>query len=242
MSRLRFGSVLALLALCVAAVPAFADTVFTADTSMNLGHYTTIGPDTSGLASAVSSNCTTCGDPGAALKIAETFLGAGNIQVGFVNNNFAYNPGVQGGISSIAASVDKNVVVSVTGGSNTFHPLIEQGGKFYIASIPGATISSSPTGYDLFSATLTAADFDLYNFVTGATSLVNPNFNSGAMLFGLAQISGNGSGMETLTAYYDNLSYTITSAKTPEPASFSLLGVGLLGVMALASRKMLLNS
>jgi hypothetical protein len=235
MSRLRFLSVLVLLVLCAAAVPVLADTVFT-DNSMNLGHYTTIGPDTSGMTTATATNCGACGDPGAALQITESFLGAGgNIQAGFLNNTFTYNPGTQGAISSITASVNKNIFITVAGGSNTFHPLIEQDGVFYIASIPGATIGSIGfTGYSLFSGTLTAASFDEY-------TLVNPNFTGHAMAFGLAQISGSGS-TETLIAYYDNLKYDITPAKTPEPASFSLLGLGLACVMTLASRKMLLNS
>jgi hypothetical protein len=242
MGRLRYFSVLVLLGLCVVAVPAFADTVFT-DNSMNLGHYTTIGPDTSGFATATATNCGACGDPGAALQISESFMGAGTVQAGFLNNTFTYNPGTQGAISSITASVNKNIFITVAGGSNTFHPLIKQDGNFYIASIPGAAIGSVGfTGYSLFSGTLTAASFDEYNFVTGVTTLVNPNFNGDAMVFGLAQISGNGSGFESLTAYYDNLSYDITPSKTPEPASFSLLGLGLLGIVTLASRKMLLHS
>jgi hypothetical protein len=243
MSRLRFFSILVLACLCVAAVPAFADTVFT-DSTMSLGHYTTVGPFTTGLVGVTTTNCGSCGDTGGAVQIAETFLGAGNVQEGLLNNNFTYNPGTQGTILSITASVDKNIIASVLGGTNTFHPLIEQGGNYYIASIAGPTITSSPTGFNLISGNLTAASFEEYDFSTNTFIAADPNFNAGPMLFGLAQISGNGSNFETLTAIYDNLSYDISSAPvgTPEPSSLPLLAVGLLGVLGISSRKLLLNN
>jgi len=229
--------------LCAVAVPAFADTVLT-DGTMNLGHYTTVGPGTSGLVTVSTTNCGSCGDAGAAVQITENFFGAGTIQEGLLNNNFTYNPGTQGAILSITASVDKNVIVSVLGGGNTFHPVIEQGGNYYVASIAGPAISSSPTGFQLFSGSLTAASFEEYNFATGLFTAADPNFNAGPIIFGLAQISGNGSGIESLTAIYDNLSFDINSAPvtTPEPSSLGLLAVGLLGVLGISSRRLLLNS
>lgn len=228
--------------LCAVAVPTFADTVFT-DGTMNLGHYTTVGPVTTGLVGVTTSNCGSCGDTGAALQITANFIGAGTVQEGLLNNSFTYNPGTQGAILSITASVDKNVTATVLGGTNTFHPLIEQGGNFYVASIAGPTITSSPTGFNLISGSLTAASFEEYNFATGTfTATADPNFNAGPMIFGLAQIGGNGSGVETLTAIYDNLSFDIAPVATPEPSSLGLLAVGLLGVLGISSRKLLLNS
>jgi PEP-CTERM motif len=251
MSRLKFFSVLVLAVLCVAAVPAFADTVFT-DGTMSLGSYTTQGPFlTSGLpgsATVTSSNCNNCGDPGKALQVTVNFFSAAATDVGFVNNSFNYNPTTQGDITSISASVDKNLTSNATNGSgSTFHPLIEQDGKFYIASIVGPGLGGAgTTGYNLLSQTgLLATSFVQYDFATGVTGSANPNFNGDAMSFGLAQITSNVVGTASITLSFDNLAFDIASippAKTPEPASFSLLGLGLVGVMTLASRKMLLNS
>jgi hypothetical protein len=240
MIRLRYWFVLAVL--CAAAVPAFADTVFT-DGTMDLGHYTTVGPVTTGMVAVTTTNCSSCGNPGNAVQIAEAFMGAGSIQEGLLNNNFTYNPGTQGDILSITASVDKNITASVLGGSNTFHPVIEQGGIFYVASIAGPTITASPTGFNDISGSLTAASFEEYDFATNTFTAVNPNFNAGAMIFGLAQISGNGSGMETLTAIYDNLSFDVSSApvNAPEPSSVPLLAVGLVGLLGISSRKLVPN-
>jgi hypothetical protein len=252
MSRLRFFSILVLAVLCLAAVPAFADTVFT-DGTMSLGSYTTQGPFlTSGLpgsATVTLSNCNNCGDPnGKALQVTVNFSNAAATDVGLVNNSFNYNPTTQGDITSITASVDKNLTSNATNGSgSTFHPLIEQDGNFYIASITGPGLTGAgTTGYNLLSQTgLLATSFVQYNFATGVTGTANPNFNGDAMSFGLAQITSNVTGTASITLSFDNLAFDITSvppAKTPEPASFSLLGLGLLGVMTLSGRKMLVNN
>jgi PEP-CTERM motif len=252
MSRLRFFSILVLAVLCVAAVPAFADTVFT-DGTMSLGGYTTQGPFlTSGLpgsATVTLSNCNNCGDPnGKALQVTVNFSNAAATDVGLVNNSFNYNPTTQGDITSITASVDKNLTSNATNGSgSTFHPLIEQDGNFYIASITGPGLTGAgTTGYNLLSQTgLLATSFVQYNFATGVTGTANPNFNGDAMSFGLAQITSNVTGTASITLSFDNLAFDIASvppAKTPEPASFSLLGLGLLGIMTLTGRKMLVNN
>jgi hypothetical protein len=250
MSRLRFFSILVLAVLCVAAVPAFADTVLT-DSTISLGNYTTVGSPfvTSGLATVMSMNCNHCSDSGGkALQVTVNFFSTAATDVGFVNNSFNYNPTTQGDITSISASVDKNLTSNATNGSgSTFHPLIEQDSKFYIASIVGPGLPGpGSTGYNLLSQTgLLATSFVQYDFATGATGTANPNFNGDAMSFGLAQITTNVTGTASITLSFDDLAFDIASvppAKTPEPASFSLLGLGLLGVMTLASRKMLLNS
>jgi hypothetical protein len=52
------------------------------------------------------------------------------------------------------------------------------------------------------------------------------------MLFGLTQIFGGGAA-EIIIADYDNLSIAINA---PEPATFTVLGVGLLGLPAVRRR------
>jgi len=243
---IRFRGIywLALAVLCGMATPAFADTVFT-DNTFNLGGYTVVGPVVSGPNVTITdTQCASCGFPagGSALQISGTFIGAGTSQTGFVNNAFTYKPATQGDILSISASVEKDLF-STASSSNAFHPLIEQDGIFYIATIAGPTLAAAgSTGYQLLSESgLVASDFAEYNFMTGVqTATVNPNFNGDALTFGLAQFSSNTSGTEIVTVDYDNLKIDLTTV--PEPSSLGLLGVGLLGVLAISSRKLLLNS
>jgi hypothetical protein len=227
------------------ALPAHADTVFT-DGTMDLTNYTTVGPVATGPVVVTDETCSSpCGNPGSALEINFAYSGAASAQVGFVNNTFTYAPSAQGDITSITASVDKNLTSTATAG-NTFHPTIEQDGIFYIASIAGPGLSGATggtTGYNTLSSALDAADFLEYDFSTGVTGTANPNFDGDLMLFGLTQISSNMAGQENLTAYYDNLSFDIASTPvaTPEPSGLLLLTSGLAGLIGFSRRKLRLT-
>jgi PEP-CTERM motif-containing protein len=244
MSRLRSFYWAALVVLC-GATPAFADTVFT-DNTFNLGGYTVVGPVVSGSnVTIAATQCANCGFPagGKALQISGTFIGAGTSETGFLGNAFTYNPGTQGAILSIGASVEKDLF-STASSSNAFHPLIEQDGIYYVATIAGPSLAAGgSTGYQLISESgLLASDFSEYNFATGVeTAGVNPNFHGDAMTFGLAQFSSNTSGTEVVTVDYDNLNLDLSTAGVPEPASWSLLALGLAGVLGISTRKLLLS-
>jgi hypothetical protein len=154
--------------------------------------------------------------------------------VGFVNNTFQYNPLTQGAVSSIDVSVDKNLTTNPpVGGSNTFRPLIEQDGVFYLAAITGP----STPGYNTISATgLMATDFTDFNFSTGTFGSMHPNFGGDLMLFGLGQISGEtgGTGILTATIDYDNLGLSIQGAQsTPDSGETLLLLLLALSALAL---------
>ena len=240
------------IAVCAAAIvclglslPAHADTVFT-DGTMNLTNYTTTGPVASGPVVVTDETCASpCGNPGSALEINFAYSDAASAQVGFVNNTFSFDPETQGDITSITASVDKDLTSTASAG-NTFHPTIEQDGIFYIASIAGPGISNATggtTGYNTLSSTLDATDFFEYDFSTGVTGTANPNFDGDTMLFGLTQISNNVTGQADLTAYYDNLSFDIASTpvSTPEPSGLQLLSFGLAGLIGFSRRKLRFN-
>jgi hypothetical protein len=164
--------------------------------------------------------------------------------IGFVGSTFTINPAVQGTITSIDASVDKDLTVSPSdiGGGNTFHPLIEQDGNIYLASIagPGVPPPGFTTGYNTISATgLQATDFLQFDFSTGTFGTAHPNFSGDPLSFGLGQIFGSGGNTSfNLEADYDNLSLDIA---TPEPSSLALLGVGLAGLIFISRRKLAFN-
>jgi hypothetical protein len=78
---------------------------------------------------------------------------------------------------------------------NSFRPLIEQDGKFYLATISGPILTpgSMDTGFNTISrAGLLAADFVQYDFSTNTSLTAHPNFAGDTMLFGLGQISSVG--------------------------------------------------
>jgi hypothetical protein len=234
---LRLGA-LGFLALCGGASIASANVIFT-DHNFNLAQYSESTQFTSN-ALASFDQCVNCGNPGTALQTITTAAGGG-IGVyaqAFVNNTFASNPGKQGAISGINASVDKDITVSYsgTGFTNTFRPLIEQDGNYYLATIPGPTFdinnpSGGATGYVTISASgLTAANFQEFDFSAGTFVAGNPNFSGDPMLFGLAQITSSAAG-GTIEVDLDNLSLNIG---VPEPSSLLLVVGGVLSLLVIA--------
>jgi hypothetical protein len=210
---------------------ASADVVFT-DSTFNLANYSESAPFSSG-ATGTFQQCASCGNPGSALQInVSAPSGAGSFSLAFINNNFAYNPGTQGGITTVFASVDKNEGVNYagTGFGNTFRPTIEQDGQFYVAAIPGPSLDTGPgggsTGYNTISQSgLTAANFQEYDFTSGSFVAGTPNFAGDPMLFGLTQITSivGAPVNATFFADYDNLVLRISTA-VPEPSAVALLG------------------
>lgn len=220
-----------LLTALLVSLPCFPATVFT-DSNFNLANYNQTAVFSIN-GTMVTSQCASCGNPGNALQAAAT-LGDSSSQVteaaqGYVNSTFSYNPLVQGIIASITASVDKNLSIDQTATNppftNTFRPLIQQGGNYYLAAILGPAFTGGSTGFlTLSQSGLQATDFVQFDFTTGNfITGSNPNFAGGSMLFGLGQISGVGSfsGTTRITAVYDNLNIAVNAV--PEPSSFLLL-------------------
>jgi hypothetical protein len=153
---------------------------------------------------------------------------------GVVETTFTYNPATQGAITSISASVDKNLSTNETSTvaiGNTFRPLIEQDGNFYFAAIAGPSLATGPgsTGYNTISGSgLSANDFLLFNFTTGVFGTTHPDFAGDAIVFGLGQTFNFAPGTNN-EADYDNLSLTVNSA-VPEPSTWAMLLLGFAGI------------
>lgn len=156
-----------------------------------------------------------------------------------MNNGFTYDPLTEGAITSIDAAVNKNLTDVFGPGipgsplGNTFRPLIEQSGVFYLAAIPGPPLLTIPStsGYHLLAQTgLVATNFTSYDFATGTFGSAHPDFSGAPLAFGLAQISGvNWYTPGQIIADYQNLLLDIHS--TPEPNEIVLLAAALLGLM-----------
>jgi len=240
-----------LVLLLVASVPASADIVFTDNTfsPSNYNGFSAIPKLDPGV-TATYGQCQSCGIDGdtiggQGLQVFVSIpLTAGGAFVGFVNNTFTYNPQTQGAIDSLSASVDKDLILnrSTTYFESYFYPLIEQGGKFYIASIAGSTISrGTSTGYENIGQTgMINTNFGLYDF--GTTSVPdftkNPDFSSDGtqMIFGLAPLVSANDAFN-ITVDYDNLVFDLVQASSsggtespvPESSSLVLLSIFLTG-------------
>jgi hypothetical protein len=236
---MRHSIVKLLAALALLALPgsALADVTFV-DGTFTPGDYVTTSTYTPDGASVTEGQCTSCG---VGSSDGEQFVitfpaNSSTADTGILNTTFTYDPATQGAITSISASVDKDLSITPTPtaqGGNTFRPMVEQGGVDYVAAIPGPPIplGDNTTGYNTLSnSSLTASDFTEFNFTTGVAGTSHPNFDGSTITFGIAQESGVAPGQTEFiqTVDYDNLTFSI--AGVPEPATWAMMLLGFFGL------------
>ncbi|HEY1755565.1 MAG TPA: hypothetical protein VGG72_09235 [Bryobacteraceae bacterium] len=225
MKRPGFHCLLALAGWLVA-VPAYADVTLSGGNSYSeTSSYTTSG-------SSISVS-----QPSGGLQIVSNLVYSGTTafaEIGVLNTTLTYNPSTQGAIQSISASVSKNLSINYTAAAgqppliDTFYPMIEQDGKYYLAAVSGPSWYGGSTGFLSFSQSgLVASSFSQYDFTTGAFVGGSPNFSGDPMVFGLAQISSL-TMTDTLTAVYTGLTFDIVTAAagplTVSPSLVSFIG------------------
>jgi len=228
-------------ALASGSISASATTVFTDGAFNDISVSTlTSGPTTV----TVQTPCPTCGTAGGqglGITVDDSASGVTTTSsVGAIENAFSYNPATQGVITSIDASVEKDVAFTGPASSytNTFHPLILQSGNYYMASIPMASVNApGDSGYIASSQTgLTANDFALYSFLTGTLGSSHPDFAGAPLQLGLATIAELLAGT-VANINFDDLRFQVNAvapAQTPIPGALPLLvtALGAMGVMA----------
>jgi hypothetical protein len=224
----------------------FAGTIYT-DGTFNLANYTTFTYSGSnvGTVGGVTTQCASCGNPGNALSTTVTTTGDAETQLdlGYLNTTFLYNPSTQGAVTSITVSIDNVTLLLNLPGEPTvfdnFLPLIEQDGNYYYDNLTsGPYANPGDANYVTISATLTAANFDQFNATTGVTTTSShPNFAGDQMEFGLivyeqfvAPVPGFNELIEN-----DNLTFNVSAA--PEPATFALTSAALAALGLFISRR-----
>jgi hypothetical protein len=217
-----------------------AGAVSFSDGTFNLAGYAISGPVTSDV-NLTLSQCASCGPAGdAALRVEAVYPTlVGSYRAVLLNTAWTYDPGSQGALLSVDAATDKRIILNFdipAGLGNSFRPLIAQGGQFYAALLTGPAVFTADEGWKAISGTLSASNFQLYDFANGSFGVGTPDFSGGAMTFGLLQLGSRNSPFtgSSIEADYDNLVLTLNAV--PESGTAALLLAGLAGLSGLRQR------
>jgi hypothetical protein len=218
----------------VALQPARADTIFSDGTFNNADWNNTKILDTAGNASFSAVQVASGGNPGSFQQTIHS-LNEGLMGAGHLNSNFAYNPSVQGAITSVDFRYDLIEFSPLNGFEVIYQPLLFQNGTYYVGSFDNLDQAVWTT---FTHSGLTASGFGNSD---GGYSLpgagpASPNFSSTGGLIEFGFFSGNTpvGGPFTTSSGIDNLAITIHAvpATVPEPSYLFLLAITLAGLVA----------
>ncbi len=217
------------------------------DQTFNLADYTIT--KNLQIGTATVSQTLTGGNPGSAMMVdyvtpagppAMNEIGS----VFYLNNSFIYNPGSSGTLSTVTFSIDKNVNLVPSPGSNFGNGqsfLINQGGNYYVDAV---ALASTQNVYLTGTLVATASDFSLITDPSSGAvdSTSHPSFAAGILEFGFRNgfIYDPQTAVEA-TVLEDNFNVTLTPsvAAVPEPETYAMMlaGLGFLGWRARRSRR-----
>jgi hypothetical protein len=202
--------VLALVFSIAAAPPAFADTSF-ADGEFNNGDwFMSANLDTATDNGSTAFQQTTGGNPGAFRRVVHNFTGPFGSGVVFAHLKIGavYDPATEGAITNVAFAYDLIAFDAIATGAVAYFPLLEQGGKYYVASPSDLVLFTDTTWRSFARPVQTETSFDEVGPPVG-----NPDFSSSGspITFGFATSNGTAGGTVHTESGIDNWLVQVTS-------------------------------
>ncbi|MCK4951875.1 MAG: VPLPA-CTERM sorting domain-containing protein [Gammaproteobacteria bacterium] len=192
-----------------------------------------------GTSSGNAVTVATGGNSGAFLEVTHEIVYGDTVWTGGIKTDASYDPSLEGAIDYLSFGAD---LISPDGNSTAWQLVVEQGGQQYFSFPLLGYSDTSWNDYGLLE--LTAANFDTNPWADrgGITPDGNqPDFGSTGSSLQFGFMFGNrltGPGVLSNTMGLDNFRVDIETSVVPIPAAVWLFGSGLIGLTAVARRKL----